>query len=378
MHIAFLTPEYPHPKINHSAGLGNSIKNLASILVAKNVSISIFVYSQNSNEVFDDSGIKIHKIAHKKYRLLGWYLYRKQLQNYINKIVENEKIQLLEAPDWTGITALMNIKCKLLIRLHGSDGYFCNLEGRKQKTKNYLFEKLALKNADKVVSVSQFTAIKTKEIFNLKKSISVIYNGVDMDSFSVIELNTKPNTLLFFGTIIRKKGVLELAHIFNKVIEQNPNVKLTLLGKDVIDVFEKKSTLELFFSVLNDKAKQNVEYINQVSYREVKNYINEANVVVLPSFAEAFPMTWLEAMAMKKALVTSNIGWANELMINEETGFMLNPKNHNEYAAKILELINNKDLAKTLGENASKRIENQFSQEKIVSDNIKLFKSLIG
>lgn len=377
MHIAFLTPEYPHSKISHSAGLGTSIKNLASTLVTKNVSVSIFVYSQDTNEVFEDSGIKIHKIAHEKYKFLGWYLYRKELQKYINSIVESEKIQLLEAPDWTGITALMNIKCTLLIRLHGSDGYFCNLEGRKQKTKNYLFEKLALKGADAVVSVSQFTATKTKQIFNLKRDISIIYNGVDTNIFSVRESKIKPNTLLYFGTIIRKKGVLELAHIFNKVIEQNPNVKLTLLGKDDNDVFEKKPTLELFFSILSDEAKLNIRHIKQVSYQEVKNYINEANVVVLPSFAEAFPMTWLEAMAMKKALVTSNIGWANELMINGETGFMVDPKNHDDYANKILELINDKGLAETFGENASKRIQNQFLQEKIVNDNIKLFKSLI-
>lgn len=376
MHVAFLTPEYPHSKIKHCAGLGTSIKNLAHALTKKNVKITVFVYSQNENEIFEDAYVKIHKIAHKKYKFLGWYLYRKYIQNYVNAIIENEEIQILEAADWTGITALMNVKCKLLIRLHGSDGYFCYLENRKQKFKNYLFEKLALSGADKIVSVSQFTASKTKNIFGLKRTISVIYNGVNTDVFSTKDLDFEPNTLLYFGTIIRKKGVLELAHIFNALIEKNPSVKLTLLGKEVVDVFEKKSTLDLFFSILSAEARKQVVHIDKVEYKKVKDYIQKANVVVLPSFAEAFPMTWLEAMAMRKALVTSNIGWANELMIQGETGFTVNPKDHVVYANKIQELLSNKELTKRNGENARKRIENEFLLENIVNQNIKMYSTL--
>lgn len=377
MHVAFLTPEYPHVKINHSAGLGTSINNLALALVAKNITVTIFVYSQNKTEFFEDSGIKIYKIAHKKYKFLGWYLHRKHIQNYVNKVIEKQHIQLLEAADWTGITAFMKIKCKLLIRLHGSDGYFCHLENRKQKKKNYFFEKLAFKNADNIVSVSRFTANKTNEIFNLNREIPVVFNGVDIEKFTIENSTINTNTLLYFGSIIRKKGILELAHIFNKIIEQNPSVKLTLLGNDVIDVFNKKSTLELFFSMLSDKAKLNVEHIAHVDYKRVNSYIAQANVVVLPSLAEALPMTWLEAMAMKKAIVTSNIGWAKEMMVNGETGFTVSPKNHREYANRILQLLENKELAKSLGENARKKIVKQFRQEIIVNDNIKYYRTIV-
>ena len=87
-------------------------------------------------------------------------------------------INVLEAPDWTGITAFMSFKCPLIIRLHGSDGYFCKLENRPQKTKNRLFEKSALRRADFILSVSQFCADLTFKIFNLKRDIKVIPNGL--------------------------------------------------------------------------------------------------------------------------------------------------------------------------------------------------------
>ncbi len=377
MHIAFLTSEYPHPKINQSAGLGTSIKNLATELTKLKHKVSVFVYSQDVTEVFDNNGITIHKTAYKKHTILSWYFYRKDIQEYINKIIQNENIQLLEAPDWTGITAFMKFRCPLVIRLHGSDAYFCHLENRKQKKKNYFFEMKGLKSADEIVSVSEFTAQKTISIFRLQKKIEVIHNGIDIENFSVSKLPNENKNLLYFGSIIRKKGVLELARIFNFIVDENPDAQLTLLGKDVIDIFENQSTLTLFRGLLSDKAKQQVIHVSEVPYNEVKEHIETASVVVLPSFAEAFPMTWLEAMAMGKALVTSNIGWATELMIDGETGFIEDPINHQLYANKILQLLNDSTLNNSMGMNARKHIEQNFSQQKMTKQNIVFYKKII-
>tara|TARA_R110001583_G_scaffold162719_1_gene314980 strand:- start:35218 stop:36360 length:1143 start_codon:yes stop_codon:yes gene_type:complete len=377
MHIAFLTPEYPHSKTSDSAGIGTSIKNLAIELVKNKHTVTIFVYSEDANEVFEEQGITIHKIAYKKYKILSWYLYRKLIQNYINNIIQANQIDLIEVPDWTGITAFMKFKCKLLIRLHGTDAYFCQLEGRKQKLKNHFFEKIGLKSADNITSVSEFTAIKTKELFGIKKKIKIIHNGVDIHSFSTSNVKVTANSILYFGSIIRKKGVLELAEIFNEVIKKNSNAQLTLLGKDVVDVFSNTPTIQCFMDALTDEAKKNTKHISHVPYEEVQAYIAKASVIVLPSFAEAFPMTWLEAMAMGKALVTSNIGWATELMIDGETGFIENPKKHQLYADKISILLENKELNTSFGKNAKQHIASRFSQAIIAKENIEYFKSII-
>jgi len=377
MHIAFITPEYPHPKITNCAGLGTSIKNLATELVKLKHTVAVFVYAQDTTEIMDDNGIVIHKIAYKKHPFLSWYFYRKDIQKYINNPIKKEKIDILEAPDWTGITAFMNFDCPLLIRLHGSDAYFCNLEGRKQKFKNFFFEKKALKSVDNIVSVSKFTANKTKEIFKIDKEIKVIHNGIDIEQFSNNSAIAVENTILYFGSIIRKKGVLELASIFNLINKKSPNTVLILLGKDIVDIFENKSTLQLFKDKLSMQALKKIIHIKHVPYTKVKTYISKAKVVVLPSFAEAFPMTWLEAMAMKKALVTSNIGWAKELMIDGETGFAVSPKEHQKYADKVLQLLNDEELNSTMGINARKIIKKSFLLQDIANQNIQFYKSII-
>ena len=374
MHIGFLSSEYPHVKLNRTGGLGTSIKNLAKELTKKGITVSVFVYGQDKNEEFKDEGITIYKIAQKKYPFLGWYLYRKHINAYIDRIIVAHNIDVIEAPDWTGITAFMKFKCPHIIRLHGSDAYFCDLENRKQKFKNYFFEKKALLGADKIISVSSFTAKKTNEIFNINKCNEVIHNGINTDNFKPLDISINENQLLYFGTIIRKKGVLELAHVFNLLVEKQPNATLLLLGKDVVDIFEQKSTLELFFNILSAKAKVNVTHLKEVDYAEVANIIAQANVITLPSFAEAFPMTWLEAMAMEKALVTSDIGWAKEMMINGETGFAISPKDHKDYANKIQLLLTDTILAKQCGKYAREFVLENFDAQLVVEQNIVFYK----
>ncbi|WP_373056922.1 glycosyltransferase family 4 protein [Zunongwangia sp. H14] len=377
MYLGFLTPEYPHSSTNASAGLGSSIKNMATGLVNAGIEVTVFVYGQKTDNRFREEGINFHLIKQRNYRFLGWYLYRKHLQAYLNKFIVSEKIDAIEAPDWTGITAFMQLKCPLVLRVHGSDAYFCHLEKRPQKKKNFWFEKTALKSANHLISVSAFTAEKTQELFQLKKEIQVIPNAIDVNKFIPDQTKFEPDTILYFGSIIRKKGVLELAHIFNLINQIKPNVKLSMAGRDVYDIKEGIPTSTIMKQKLSECANKMVEWKGMLPYDEILDLIAAASVIALPSYAEALPMTWIEAMAMEKALVTSNIGWAREVMVNGETGYTVAPENHQEYAEKIIELLENKKMAEKMGEAARKRVKQHFSTEVVTRQNIYFYKQII-
>ncbi|MBJ7880568.1 glycosyltransferase family 4 protein [Gelidibacter salicanalis] len=373
MHIAFLTSEYPFKGLTRSGGLGTSIKNLAKGLIAQGLKVTVFVVGQQNDIVSKEEDIQLICIAKKKHRAFNWYLERKRYQKIIQNHVDKQGIQLIEAPDWTGISAYMTFSIPLIIRLHGSDGYFCHLDGRPQKWKHRLLERTALKNADAVVSVSTFTAGLTKEIFGLKTVIRTIHNGIDTDIFKPFDVEVNPGQLLYFGTLIRKKGVLELAEIFNKVAESQPQCRLLLIGKDALDIFEKTSTLSLFQKILSPEAKKRVSYLNEVPYANVNEYIARSHIVLLPSFAEAFPMTWLETLAMEKALVSSNVGWANEMMVDGVTGYAINPKDHLLYAEKIIELLNDIPKCNRFGKAGRQHVIEKFSAEVITQRNIDFY-----
>ncbi|MDO9039051.1 MAG: glycosyltransferase family 4 protein, partial [Lutibacter sp.] len=395
--------------------------------------VRILVYGQTADAVFDDNGIVVQQIKNVKLKGLSWWLTRKKLERIINALYANQEIDLVEAPDWTGITSFIKPKkCPVVIRLNGSDTYFCHLDRRPVKWINKFHEKRALQNANGLISVSQFTANLTNQLFGLNKNFTIIPNAVDLSLFNrssienenpslwdralkkssvnifsdrasrrvgvatsqplennpslrgaqetrqPLEENLNPNRVLYFGTLIRKKGLLELPCIFNEVIKYHPTAQLILVGRDASDIISgNASTWAMMQALFSPTALANVTYLGGVPYGEIIKHIKQATLCVFPTFAEALPVSWLEAMALQKPVVASNIGWANEIIEDGVDGFLVNPKEHTTYANRIVQLLENPELQKQFGTAARKKVEQKFSMEIVAQQSLAFYESLI-
>ncbi len=377
MKIAFLTPEYPHSRIGDSGGIGTSIMNLSKGLIRQGHQILLLVYGQDEDAKFEHDGIIVYKIKNIKFKGLSRYLSQKKIEKLINTLVQQKQIDILEAPDW-GNTSFIKAKCPIVIRLHGSDTYFCHLDNRPVKWNNHFHEKRTLQNADAIISVSNYTAELTNTLFHLKKEFTVIPNGIDIDKFTIPQNSAKQNIILYFGTLIRKKGLLELPLIFNRVTEKNKDARLILIGRDSSDVISgNTSTWQMMQSLFSETALKNVSYLGSVPYSEIKNHIEQATLCVFPTFAEALPVSWLEAMSMKKPLIASNIGWAKEIIDDSKDGFLVHPKNHKEFANKIIEILDSEALQNTIGNSARKKIEEKFTIDIVASQSADFYKKIV-
>lgn len=379
MHIAFLTPEYPHDRVAHAAGIGTSIKNLVVALAKKKITVSVFVYGQQEDAVFAEDEITIHLIKNRKFKFMGWYWHRKYLQNYINAQILAKKIDVIEAPDWTGITAFMNLKAPLVIRFHGSDTYFCHLEKRHQKAKNFWFEKCAVQKAKAFIAPTNYAGAVSKQLFGIKdKVIQTIHYGVALDQFQNKNPEIFENGLiLYIGTIIRKKGVFELPEILKKVSIQHPRARLILVGGDSTDIQTgSSSTWRLLEQEFDSADLAKVTFLGKIPYQQVQEYIKKAHLCVFPSFAETLGMVTIESMALQKPVVNTAIGWAQELIVDGESGFLVHPQDHSLYANKIIALLKDPNLCLNMGINARKRVEDVFDIEKIAQKNIVFYQSI--
>lgn len=381
MHIVFLTPEYPHSKVLHSAGIGTSIKNLVAALVKKDIKVSVVVYGQSEDTIIQEDGVEIHLVKKRKYKWATWYFYRKYLQDYLNALIVKNKVDLVEAPDWTGITAFMNLKAPLVIRFHGSDTYFCHLENRKQKRKNFWFEKLAIQKAKAFIAPTAFAGKLTQQLFKIRnKTIATIHYGLEVEKFRNDNgIHEEKGLLLYIGTVIRKKGVLELPDIMKRVIAKMPEARLILIGGDSYDAATgTQSTWQLMQELMDDNVKNSIEYLGKVPYQEVRDYIQKAQVCVFPTFAETLGMVTIESMAMKKAVVNSNIGWAQELIIDGESGYLVHPGEHETFSAKISDLLEDDQLRQRIGLKAEERVCTVFNIDTIVEQNIAFYQKTIA
>ena len=105
----------------------------------------------------------------------------------------------------------------------------------------------------------------------------------------------------------------------------------------------------------------------------MQSYIKKAHVCVFPTYAETLGMVTIESMAMQKAVVNSNIGWSQELIKDGESGFLVHPSNHIEYATKVVEVLKDNELRKKIGVKARERVEKEFNINKTVIENIRTF-----
>jgi glycosyltransferase involved in cell wall biosynthesis len=378
MKIAFLSPEYPHPNLGPAGGIGSSLVHLSQGLVQLGHTVSILIHGQKKDAVFTESGITFYAIKNIKVKGLSLYLTQKKVSRLINRLYDEDKIAIVEAPDWTGFTSRLNIKCPLVLRLHGSDTYFCHLEERPVKPRNKYHEKRAFKKAAGIISVSAFTGKLTNQLFETNREITVIPNGLDLDAFSQSALTSDAKTILYFGTLIRKKGMLELPFIFNKIIALVPDATLVLIGSDSGDIKTgSASTWALMQPLFSESAAARVSYLGKVAYDDMKAHIEKAAVCVFPTFAEALPVSWIEAMAMKKAIVASNVGWATEMITDGENGFLVHPTDHSKFANRIVQLLLDTDQTAAFGSAARITAEEQYDREKVAALSVSYYQQII-
>lgn len=382
MHIAFLSTEYPHATLPPAGGIGSFVKSMAYALTAQQHLVTVFLIGNQLNDkIWNDGAVKIIQIGTPEKNKFSFLFNRLKIAHVIKQNVLSLQIDLLECPDWEGWHAFVKVKIPIITRIHGSVSYFNHLENKQRSRLMYFLERRAFMRSDAIIAVSNFAGQLTEQLFRTGKSYEVIYNGVDMQKFkpvTPVQQEGSEGTILYFGSLMRKKGCLEIPFIFNEVVARRPNSRLVLAGKDTIDHLSGLSVWEMMQKEFSPEALPRVKYTGAVPYQEMQQLIAESEVCIFPSYAEAFPISWLEAMSMSKAIVASNIGWANESIEDQKSGFLVNPSDHGEYSEKILALLNNPDLQREMGKHARLRIDDFFDIKKIIHTNIEMYKSFIN
>ncbi|GLB52053.1 glycoside hydrolase [Neptunitalea chrysea] len=377
-HVGYIVSHYPHEVFGHDGGLGTSVFNLVEMLSQK-IKVSVFVYGQEKNFEIKEGNHTIYSIKNTT-KKPGFYFNRKHIESFINRKIKEEAIQLIEAPDWTGITAFMKFPIPLVIRFHGSDTYFCHIEGRKQKWKNKFFERVAVSGADAFIAPTAYAGKVSKELFKVTKQVETIHYGLKLENFDNDEPESFTEGLIFYiGTLIRKKGVLELPHIFKNVLNRCPNAQLVLAGSDAPDIETgASSTWELIQDMMDESLSKQVTYMGKIPYSKVREMVQKAHVCVFPTYAETLGMVTIESMAMQKPVVNSNIGWAQELMEDGKSGFLVHPSNHEFYSQRIISLLSDKELSLNIGKEGRVYVEEKFDIRKQAEKNIEFYTQLLS
>jgi glycosyltransferase involved in cell wall biosynthesis len=246
----------------------------------------------------------------------------------------------------------------------------------------YLYKKIHRK-AEKVfnhfICVSEYLADNLIHQHELKKNkISTIYNGIDLDYFNAaLEFPRKRNEFLqegegiligAIGRLVAEKGLDYLLECMPEVLKRFTQVKLLLVG-------DGPSRIRLERRVLSLGLKDNIIF---TGFRnDIREILSCIDILILPSLLEGFPMIILEAMAMAKPIVASDIPGIREQIINGKNGILVPIKDSNALAAGIISILSNKKVAENIGLAARKTVDEKFSIERMVAETESLYSSLL-
>jgi len=237
-------------------------------------------------------------------------------------------------------------------------------------------QKHSLSCADEVIVISKAVGQYLKETTKINENkLKTIYYGYTRktDRLEVSEnikekYNITKNELIIgmIGRYCQQKGHRYLIESFKKILKEVPEARLFIAGHGNNEY--KKEIIELA------KNLGVSEKIIFEGYRDdVINLMNQFDVFVLPSLWEGFGLVFLEAMSVAKPIVATDVGPISEVVINGETGYLVEPKNFDVLAEKIIILLKDIELRNKMGLSGKERLEKQFTIEKMISETEKVY-----
>jgi glycosyltransferase involved in cell wall biosynthesis len=201
--------------------------------------------------------------------------------------------------------------------------------------------------------------------------IEVIHNGVDTSLFAPLPSGLKNKAILAIGRLSYAKGYDILLEAFSGISARYPEWQLRIAGDG-----EERDSLEHLAKSL--KIQERVNFLGMLTTRDLIAEINSSAFVVSTSRWEGFSLAALEAMACGRALITTDVPGAREMIINNVNGFIVSREDREELTSGIEILINEPLIREEMGKAARRHIVANFTWDKIAIQYKKLYETLLG
>ena len=194
-----------------------------------------------------------------------------------------------------------------------------------------------------------------------------IYNGLNLGEFGRANFSSDPPLIVAIGRLIAKKGFANLIRACALLVEHGRSFRCEIFGEGPLEN-------QLRGQIEESGLKELVQLPGAKPQHEIRKCLARARVFVMPSVPEAeggmdnLPTVIMEAMATALPVVSTRIGGIPEMVVESETGFLVEPDDVVALAGAIEEVINDRSLGQKLGQAGYQRAEKLFSIEKNVRE----------
>jgi glycosyltransferase involved in cell wall biosynthesis len=338
-----------------------------------NLLIGIFVRENEEKNTFqlaaEERGIKVLPIV-MNHKLDFAVVFR------LIRIIKKHNIDILHSHEYkSDIIAYLVSKLypiKIVSTAHGW------IENTKKSTLYLNASKTVLKSFDKVIAVSP--KIRNELLkYNIKEEkCQLIYNAIVIENYvhGTYEKNILRNryklgkdAFLFgnIGRLSKEKGQKDFIMASKSIVEKYENIFFFLIG----DGPDK----QILTDIISENGLEDRVFLTG-HYHNIKPVFQDLNAVGLTSYTEGFPNVLLESLIMRKPIFGTDVGGVNDIIINEETGLLIKPKDVDAIEKCMEFIIENPEECKRQVEKGVKLIEERYDFKMRVNKIEKLYSEL--
>ncbi len=238
-------------------------------------------------------------------------------------------------------------------------------------------------NAASYWSISAADALRAESMVTLKKLQSYTKKKLPSDQFNLMHMELFETTnvkvdrkdkdfkMLFIGRVVKLKGVQFVIDILGNIKDKHPEARL-LVGGDGEFMDELKKLAK------HHDVEGKVVFLGNLGRQQVKEQLANCDIFLLPSMSEGRPRVLIEAMAMNKFMIASDVGAIHEIVENGRNGFLIDPYNIEQLKEKIVYCLENKKEILQLGIKENKRLLANFGDRFTLKGWGRLYTSLIN
>jgi len=352
-------------------------------IAAKKIGYDVHVACRDSgrSDEIKNQGLKFHKLINKRgysspVNILGSV---KEIKSII-KIVNPS---ILHAVSIQGVVlgflaTLFNKKIKVIAAITGLGSIFLAKSYKGKILKSiigfFLFINLKKKNITVIVQNKDDKLFVANTLKCNKKRIFIVRgSGINLDYYKVYKQpKYPPINITYVGRIIKDKGIEEIIKAFNIAKLNISNIKLLLAGSFDTNNFSKLNQDYFLKEIKNNKQ---IEYLGEL--KEVRSLWKKTHIAILASEREGLPKSLLEAAAMGKAIIASDVAGCREIAINGINALTFKKGNIEELAKAIIYLATHHEIREIYGFNSRKLVESDMSEDMVIKKTLSIYQTLV-
>lgn len=372
MKVLMISSGFP-PEIN--TGAEKFCYELSTKLIQSGLNVEVATHTNLKKY----HGIKLHslhKIENKYLRKLFFDYFNQANVSAIRKILDDVEPDVIHFHNIYGISTQIisdvSKKYPVIVTVHDywpfcfnstmlCNGKICTMNCKTCRFPMGLISRVIkthhLKNAF-LVAPSNF--MEKKLIYNGFTNVCTIHNAIDIPMAG----STNSNRFFYIGRLSYEKGVLFLINCAQKL-----KFNLDIIGKGPL------------VSIISEKLSASVDSnINVKGFvGKTEDEYKEGGVLIVPSiWPDNFPYVILEAMSFGLPVIGSEIGGIPEMIDHGKTGLLFKPGDEGDLEKQLRYLLDNPQKIQEFGQNAIKKVENDFNWDKTVRNYLELYNRLMN